>query len=108
MFEDTLIQRLLAELSVFEGADFSKQSVRSSMYSATIITLVEMQDSHPMLDAKVTSEHDPDTKVNITWWWMDLANEKNDITITFNPLKVEKANDKPDLLAAYERAMSVL
>jgi len=105
-FEDTVIKRLLAELSTFGWSNFSDPSTCTAMNSTTMMTLVDIQEDHPTFDAKVTFDYTPEASVEIMWWWTDVPSSERTFVIRFNPLRVDR-NSK-ELIDAYNRAMSIL
>lgn len=104
---DTIVeQRLLAELSGYQGRNLANPPVLKSMHTTVMMTLVDIQEDYPAFDAKAKFDFVDNDPIVEVIWWIGIQGAQTTIEIRFNPLRIDRS--KNDLIAAYERAMSIL
>ena len=98
---------LVPSLRKFDLLDMRDPVVLTGLVSDTMMKLDDISQQFPSFFGEIDVEHADEMSLVVSWRAFDFY-DKGEVTFKFNPFRYESSDKQDDLIAAYNRAMSIL
>jgi len=104
-YDEEITDKILQELKPFNGLDLNEPTIVIGINAIALKSLLDVQSMYSGFDGDVSFDYDPDPFLKISWWH-GMTGTGDELIFRFNPLRRE--TDDSEVIAAYERAMSII
>ena len=106
MYDEEVRDEVLKVVKPFDGMDLKDPVMVIGINSVAMKALVDVQSMYAGFDGDVHFDYDPEPYLKVSWWH-NMTGTGDELIFRFNPLRVE-GEEISEVIAAYERAMSVI